>query len=298
MRDNANTDTLIRLGDTDLQIADPNEDVRGRKVVDRNGDDIGHVDALMVDQRERRIRFLRVASGGFLGIGERTFLIPIDAVVRVTPDEVRIDQTRQHLIGAPVYDPNLTYRRDYYNDIYNFYGYAPYWAPGYVYPPYPYARAQRTTPTSAATTTGPRAARPVGDMSNDNTRTMPQTGGPLMAEPAVDLVLDQIHHGMRVVDASGETIGHVDYIKMGDPGAATVDSGPPPENGLLDAMLGDGEPDVPEPLHSRLLREGYMKVDGTGWLGRDRYAPGDEIARIAGDTVTLTVDKDHLIDET
>jgi sporulation protein YlmC with PRC-barrel domain len=135
-----NTDTLVKLGDTDLQVADPNEDVRGRKVVDRAGEDIGHVDALLVDQRDNKVRFLRVAAGGFLGIGERKFLIPVDAVTQVTPKEVRIDQTRQHLIGAPAYDPTLVYKQDYYNGLYGYYGYPPYWSPGYVYPPYPYYR--------------------------------------------------------------------------------------------------------------------------------------------------------------
>ena len=26
----------------------------------------------------------------------------------------------------------------YYGDVYHYYGYPPYWAPGAVYPPYPY----------------------------------------------------------------------------------------------------------------------------------------------------------------
>ncbi|HEU5430686.1 MAG TPA: hypothetical protein VFU81_03435 [Thermomicrobiales bacterium] len=124
-----------------------------------------------------------------------------------------------------------------------------------------------------------------------------EPGDPLTADPVVDRVLNQIHHGMRVVDANGETIGKVDYIKMGDPRAATVASNAPVDRGLIGTFLGDVEPDVPEPLRDRLLRHGYMKVDGKGWIDTDRYVPADEIARVAGDTVTLTVDKDHLIDE-
>jgi hypothetical protein len=102
---------------------------------------------------------------------------------------------------------------------------------------------------------------------------------------------------MRVVDATGETIGNVDYIKMGDPGAATVDSVAPSAPGLLEAFPGGGEPDVPEPLRSRLLRQGYIKVDGKGWIDTDRYVPADEIGRVAGDIVRLTVDKDQLLTE-
>jgi sporulation protein YlmC with PRC-barrel domain len=275
---NTNTDTLVKLGDTDLQLADPIEDVRGRKIVDRAGEAIGHVDALLIDQRDRKVRFLRVASGGFLGIGERTFLIPVDAVTRVQPNEVRIDQTRQHLVGAPAYDPSLVLQQDYYAGLSGYFGYRPYWSPGYVYPLYPYYQAERAATTRTARE---RAGAPIAGMS----------------DPAVDAKLNQIHHGMRVVDANGETIGHVDYMKMGDPGAVTVDSVTPPAPGLWGSAIGGGEPDVPEPLRSRLLRQGYVKVDGKGWIDVDRYVPADEIAGIAGDTVTLTVDKNHLVNE-
>ena len=132
------TGKLVKLGDTDLTVADSAEDIRGRKVVDRQGDEIGHVDALLIDDRESKVRFLRIASGGFLGIGEQTFLIPIDAVTRVTDDQVTIDQTRERVAGAPVYDPDLAYGHDYYGGLYGYYGYAPYWGPGYVYPAFPF----------------------------------------------------------------------------------------------------------------------------------------------------------------
>jgi len=129
---------LVKLGDTDLTVADPREDVRGRAVVDRHGEEIGTVDALMLDERENKVRFLRVGTGGFLGIGGRRFLIPVDAVSRVDDERVHVDQTRERIVGAPAYDPDLTYDQDYYGGLYGYYGYAPYWGPGYVYPPYPF----------------------------------------------------------------------------------------------------------------------------------------------------------------
>ena len=36
--------TLIKLGDSDQTVADPSEDIRGRKVYDRTGDELGKVD--------------------------------------------------------------------------------------------------------------------------------------------------------------------------------------------------------------------------------------------------------------
>ena len=125
--------SLVRLKDADLTV-NPDEDIRGRKVLDPDGEDIGTVDALLVDEADRRVRFLEVGSGGFLGIGEKKRLIPVDAITGIG-DEVRVDVTRQTIAGGPAYDPEvLEYSPDYYGELYGYYGYAPYWMPGYVYP--------------------------------------------------------------------------------------------------------------------------------------------------------------------
>lgn len=125
---------LVWLKDTDLVVAGEDADVRGRTMVDRSGEDIGEVDGLMVDAEERKVRFLQVASGGFLGIGENKQLVPIDAVMRVDHDKVIIDKDREHVAAGPAYDPELTHvpDRGYYEGIYGHYGYAPFWTPGCI----------------------------------------------------------------------------------------------------------------------------------------------------------------------
>jgi sporulation protein YlmC with PRC-barrel domain len=140
---------LIRLSDTELTVANPAEDVRGRKVVDREGEEVGDVGDLLVDDRETKVRFLEVSSGGFLGLGATKFLIPVEAISRISEDAVYLNQMRQHIAGAPRYDPDLIHQEaaegeyagtGYYRDVYGYYGYPPYWTPGYMYPPYPYYR--------------------------------------------------------------------------------------------------------------------------------------------------------------
>ncbi len=127
--------TLIKLGDSDLTVADPAEDIRGHTVIDQDGEDIGTVDGLLIDDEERKVRFLQVAAGGFLGIGERTFLIPVDAVSGIADERVRVDQTRERIVGGPAYDPELTeLPDDYYADTYGYFGYTPYWGAGYANP--------------------------------------------------------------------------------------------------------------------------------------------------------------------
>lgn len=134
---NDRTGTLTTLSDASLTVANPAEDVRGRTVLDRNGEDIGNVDDLLIDDRENRVRFLRVAHGGFLGIGESHFLVPVDAVTRIDENHVHIDRDRGNLAEAPGYSPELAQEQDYYTGVYGWWGYTPYWTPGYTYPPYP-----------------------------------------------------------------------------------------------------------------------------------------------------------------
>lgn len=129
--------TLIRLSDTNETVADAAGDIRNRDVKDKDGADLGKVSDLLVDGTERKVRFIEVASGGFLGIGREKTYIPVDAITGITADEVRIDQTLSHVAGAPPYDPDLVRERDTHGSILDYYGYSPYWGPDYRYPDYP-----------------------------------------------------------------------------------------------------------------------------------------------------------------
>ena len=132
------TPILEKLSDSEQTVETPEEDVRGRKAADSDGNEIGKVDDLLIDAPERKVRFLLVAHGGFLGFGETKSFVPVDAVTRVTEDRVFIDQSRERVAEAPVYDPALTDEPDYYTSVYGFYGYPPFWGAGYVYPGFPF----------------------------------------------------------------------------------------------------------------------------------------------------------------
>lgn len=80
MEHDPGTATLRRLSDSSLTVANPDDDIRRRKVADRNGDECGEIDDLKIDDREQRVGFMRVGTGGFLGIGETKLTIPIDAM--------------------------------------------------------------------------------------------------------------------------------------------------------------------------------------------------------------------------
>jgi sporulation protein YlmC with PRC-barrel domain len=138
--DDVTTGTLVKLSEVDETVANPDEDIRNRDVKDSNGDDIGKVKDLLVDRSENRVRFLDVASGGFLGIGADTSLIPVDAITAITDGEVHIGQSRDVVAGAPAYDPELVSRREDFSGLLGYYGYGAWWGAGYRYPDYPYYR--------------------------------------------------------------------------------------------------------------------------------------------------------------
>lgn len=133
------TATLVKLSDSNLTVDDPKADVRGRKVVDKDGHEVGKVDDLLLDDREHKVRFLEVESGGFLGMGETKVLVPVDAITKIDDHAVHINQTREHVVRAPRYDPALVKDVRYVGNVYNHYGYGPYWGAGYIYPPFPYS---------------------------------------------------------------------------------------------------------------------------------------------------------------
>jgi len=133
MTENPNV-TLYMLGEHGRTIDGSANDVRGREVKDKNGDGIGKVAALLLDDRENKVRFLLVEHGGFLGFGDTESLIPVDAVTKITEADVFVDQSRERVAAAPGYTPDLVDDRPYHTSIYGHYGYAPYWGAGYMYP--------------------------------------------------------------------------------------------------------------------------------------------------------------------
>jgi len=134
---------LIRLNESDLGVEHPDEDVRGRKVIDRAGNEVGKVDDLVVDDRDAKAHFLRIGSGGLAGIGTKFWLVPVEAVAKVTHDAVYIDQTREHMSGGPAYDPELVNDQAYLGGVYEHYNQKPHWDEGYVVPLFPWYNMNR-----------------------------------------------------------------------------------------------------------------------------------------------------------
>ncbi len=113
-----------------------------------------------------------------------------------------------------------------------------------------------------------------------------------------------IHKGMTVYDSRHKAIGKIDDFKFSenedepDVEPTDIDGGDRKDRSetILSAIAeAFGGEEIPEPLRSRLLVEGYIRLDTKGLLARDRFILPSQIASAAGDEVTLNVDRDELI---
>jgi sporulation protein YlmC with PRC-barrel domain len=110
---------LVKLSDSGLRLKDRASDVRGLAVFNQQGEQIGSVEDFYVDTLDREVRFLEVGAGGFLGLGEKRFLIPVEAV-KIYDDGVTVDQSREKVneslsLKTKVM-PEAAYERDLYDN--------------------------------------------------------------------------------------------------------------------------------------------------------------------------------------
>jgi sporulation protein YlmC with PRC-barrel domain len=114
---------LVKMSDSDLRLEEPWQDIRGLEVYDVNGEQIGSVEDLYVDRDSSLPRFLEVSAGGFLGIGKKHFLIPIEEVSRdIDADRVTVNQPRDKVVESPDFDPDDVSNPDVQRAIRAYYG--------------------------------------------------------------------------------------------------------------------------------------------------------------------------------
>lgn len=123
---------LVDLEGSGLQLAHASDDVRGLTVVDPHGHRVGEVDGLVIDEEERRVRLLVVASGGILGLGRTNRMVPVDAVSWVD-DVVVVETSHERIHEGNGYETDRV-QSPRYDEVYAHFGYLPFWGPTYVDP--------------------------------------------------------------------------------------------------------------------------------------------------------------------
>jgi sporulation protein YlmC with PRC-barrel domain len=104
----------------------------GDAVTNAAGEDLGKIEDLMIDLDYSRVGYAVVSFGGFLGIGDKLFAVPLEALTLDAPNHrFLLDVKRERLENAPGFDkdnwPN-TFDRSWGASIYEHYGHEPYWS--------------------------------------------------------------------------------------------------------------------------------------------------------------------------
>jgi len=103
----------------------------GTPVVNRNGENLGNIKAVMLDINHGRIAYAVLDFGGFFGIGSKLFAIPWASFTPNTAREVFVlDVSSELLENAEGFDPNNWPDMSdpiFANRIYHRFGQEPYW---------------------------------------------------------------------------------------------------------------------------------------------------------------------------
>lgn len=105
--------------------------LKGDRVVNAAGEDIGKIDEIMIDTPTGRVAYAVLSFGGFLGMGNKLFAIPWNVLSLDEDKQVfRLNIDKGTLERAPGFDkndwPDMT-DRAWGGRIYTYYGASPYW---------------------------------------------------------------------------------------------------------------------------------------------------------------------------
>ena len=107
----------------------------GDKVINPAGEQLGNIKELMIEAEDGSIVYAVLSFGGFLGLGDKLFAIPWEALTFDTEEHALIlDIDKDILKNAPGFDKDhwpepAQYEAGWLLDIYEYYGYSPYWMP-------------------------------------------------------------------------------------------------------------------------------------------------------------------------
>jgi sporulation protein YlmC with PRC-barrel domain len=115
---------LVKLSEEDLHLDEPWQDIRGLDVYDVDGEQIGSVEELYVERDSRLPRFLVVSAGGFLGVGKKHFLVPVEEVSRDMGEQERVtlNWDRDKVVSSPNFEADEVPPSDVQRAVLAYYG--------------------------------------------------------------------------------------------------------------------------------------------------------------------------------
>jgi len=106
--------------------------LEGDRVMNRQGEMLGDIQDIMIDVQRGCVAYAVMSCGGFLGVGDKLFAIPWQALV-LDPDRrcFVLDAQKERFDEAPGFDkehwPSMADSR-WAGEVHEFYGVRPYWS--------------------------------------------------------------------------------------------------------------------------------------------------------------------------
>ena len=110
-------ENLVKLDDFEGELDEHWQDVRGRKVIDKNGDEVGTVEELYIWEGPSTVHLI-TASGD-----ERSFLIPVHTVTNVDEEAVKLETSRDKVMDSPEFESDDVPDRETRRAAFDYYGY-------------------------------------------------------------------------------------------------------------------------------------------------------------------------------
>lgn len=114
--------------------------------------------------------------------------------------------------------------------------------------------------------------------------------------------IGRINEGMAVCDRFGQVIGVVKLVYYGGASDAAIERAPLLTEAAAAAVAADeeapatfGSDAVPPALRERMLREGYIRIEGLGISGAKHYVLPEQIAGVVDNCVQLYASRDALL---
>lgn len=104
----------------------------GTKVVNLQNEDIGDIKELMIDWKNGKVVYAVLSFGGFLGMGDKLFAIPLESFKFMSADNdefAMLNVNKERLENAPGFNKDQWPQNADYtfiDSVYSHYGYEPY----------------------------------------------------------------------------------------------------------------------------------------------------------------------------
>lgn len=124
MQNNTTTSTMPK----DASALISGRSIQGKRVYSPAGEELGHIDDVMIDAATGRTVYGVLQFGGFLGIGSDHHAIPFGKLRYDHKLEGYVtDLTKEQLENAPKQDDTWRENRDWQKQSHDYYGVVPYW---------------------------------------------------------------------------------------------------------------------------------------------------------------------------